>query len=129
MAITFNTLYTDLHQGNPSKKILAKDLEEIYQSVTNIFCTPLGTRIFNPEFGSRVEDLIFEPMTEVLKIQFIDSIEYALSRWEPRVQINTSKSYIEFDEDSNSMEISLILRLKEFEDSYIEYVGEFRLVN
>jgi phage baseplate assembly protein W len=43
----------------------------------------------NPEFGSRVKDLVFENNTDVLKSLLRYHIGKALERWEPRIQVTS----------------------------------------
>jgi len=66
--------------------------EHIRESILQILETRPGERLMNPEFGSRVKDLVFEANTDVLKSLLRYYIGKALERWEPRV-IVTSISF------------------------------------
>ena len=62
-------------------------LERINQSICHILGTRLGERFFEPEFGSRIYELIFEPNDYILKDLLIIYIKEALTRWEPRIKV------------------------------------------
>jgi uncharacterized protein len=57
----------------------------IEESIMIILRTKLGERLYRPDFGSRLSELVFEPLnTETLLLIRI-YIEEALSMWEPRI--------------------------------------------
>lgn len=62
--------------------------EIIKDSIIQILGTRVGTRIFNPTFGSKLWQLIFDfndPITHALADQYTRD---ALALWEPRIQVN-----------------------------------------
>ncbi len=63
--------------------------EHIRESILQILQTSPGERLMNPEFGSRVKDLVFENNTDVLKSLLRYHIGKALERWEPRIQVTS----------------------------------------
>lgn len=63
--------------------------DKINQSIFLILSTRPGERFFNPEFGSRLPLLVFEPFDEALKTQLDFETRGALERWEPRIRIIT----------------------------------------
>lgn len=66
---------------------IAEDLEKIKGSVEHILTTPIGTRYFNPSFGSNLANLAFEPndivLTDLLRVGIVE----ALQTWEPRINV------------------------------------------
>ena len=56
------------------------------QSIRRITMTPIGTHPLEPEFGSRVPDLVDKPMTEETILCINSSIVEALYRWEERIE-------------------------------------------
>jgi len=56
-------------------------------SIINILCTVPGERKMEPEFGSRLSLLLFEPNDELLHQQIIDETKGALSRWDPFIEV------------------------------------------
>jgi hypothetical protein len=49
--------------------------------------TPIGSEFFNPEFGSNLHLLAFEPNDDILQAQGRIYTVEALERWEPRISI------------------------------------------
>ena len=69
-------------QGNIN---LSLDIPNLEQSMMIILGTKIGERVYRPEFGSRLDQLVFSPMnTETLLLIRI-YVEEAIKKWEPRV--------------------------------------------
>lgn len=74
--------------GKPS---LSSGEENIKQSINDILTTPLGSKLFNPDYGSRLEELTFEQNDEIL-ISLIEMfIAEAISFWEQRIRLRKVK--------------------------------------
>ena len=56
------------------------------QSIRRILTTPIGSYPLQPEFGSRVPDLVDKPMTDETILLINMSIVEALYKWEERIQ-------------------------------------------
>jgi phage baseplate assembly protein W len=69
------------------KVILATDIDAIKNSIRNIILTPIGSRAFNPSFGTKIQTLLFEHPTPVTAIAIRSEIKIALERLEPRVKV------------------------------------------
>lgn len=74
---------TDANTG----KALA-GLAHLRQSIRDILTTPIGTRVLNREYGSRLFELVDAPMNADLKVQIFSATADALAKWEPRIKIN-----------------------------------------
>jgi phage baseplate assembly protein W len=64
------------------------EAELIGQSIRIILGTPVGSRVMNRDFGSRLEELLFEPNDAILDIKLRNAVVEAISKFEPRVVIN-----------------------------------------
>ncbi len=62
--------------------------EEIEQSLEILLTTSLGERVMLPEYGSNMEDLLFEPVDTSLQTLMIDRIQTAILFYEPRIEID-----------------------------------------
>lgn len=69
------------------KALVSNDVALLNQSIKIILDTKIGTRIFLPEFGSRLSELLFEPNDEVLFDLLSLFITEALNKWEKRVKV------------------------------------------
>jgi len=110
--INMAPLYSDFNQTAPTQDPLVRDLDSIYQSISNILSTRKNTRLFLPEFGSEIEDLLFEPLDELTAKAIYDAVVVAIQRWEPRVTIDYSRSYVTPDYEKYLYNVSLTFSVK-----------------
>jgi phage baseplate assembly protein W len=61
------------------------DFQLIQQDILNHFHIRQGERLMNPEFGTIIWDLLFEPLTEDLKDLIIQNVNEIVN-YDPRVQ-------------------------------------------
>lgn len=92
---------------NPFTKDTTKvtNADAIKQAVKNLVLTVPGERFFNPDFGSRVTDLLFEPMDPFLVDAIRIEIETAIKNFEPRIFL--SEVVVTPDYDINSISVSI----------------------
>ena len=62
-------------------------LEQAGSNIKNLLLTAKGERIMQPNFGSRLRDLLFEQYTEDLTERIIQEIQEAMSNWLPYIDI------------------------------------------
>ena len=65
--------------------ITIRDEDAIKRSVKNIIFTILGEKPFEPEFGSVVNDSLFELSTSLNEMRVADEIKQSLLNYEPRI--------------------------------------------
>jgi uncharacterized protein len=58
------------------------------QAMCVILATYPGERAMRPEFGSRLRDFVFEPVTGQTRRAVATEVRAALERWEPRAEID-----------------------------------------
>jgi phage baseplate assembly protein W len=61
------------------------DFELIKQDLMNHFYTRQGERLMNPDYGTIIWDLIFEPLTEEIKSAILQNVNQIVN-YDPRVQ-------------------------------------------
>lgn len=64
-----------------------RDLEVILNSWNNILITPKRSYQFDPEFGSDLYKLVFEPADEITLDRVIDEVKNTLMRYDNRATI------------------------------------------
>lgn len=70
----------------------------VKNSIYQILGTRIGERWMEPEFGSRIPELLFEPIDQVLvSLARVYTIE-AIKRWEPRVRLNSVEVIVNPDQ-------------------------------
>lgn len=71
---------------------------DIEQSIRIILETSPGERVMRPEFGCRINELVFAPNNAATEGLLIHYIEEALAQWEPRIEVQE----VEIDSDSQN---------------------------
>jgi phage baseplate assembly protein W len=69
--------------GKPSDGI-----EHLKQSIRDIMTTRIGTRVMRRDYGSRLPELVDNPMGEFLKAELFAATAEALIKWEPRFRLD-----------------------------------------
>ncbi|MEA3724455.1 GPW/gp25 family protein [Enterobacter cloacae] len=88
------TLYIGMSQGNGRA---ITDTDHLRQSVRDILLTPQGSRIARREYGSLLSELIDQPQNPALRLQVMSAVYVALSRWEPRLTLDSITINSSFD--------------------------------
>ncbi|KLV42464.1 GPW/gp25 family protein [Citrobacter sp. C348] len=65
------------------------DTDHLRQSVRDILMTPQGSRLARREYGSLLSALIDQPQNPALRLQVMSAVYVALSRWEPRLTLDS----------------------------------------
>jgi phage baseplate assembly protein W len=116
-------IYSDVEQVNTKLKSKAEDLATVYQSIANILNTTKTERFFNPEFGSELEDILFEPMDSITETKIFRLVVQAIERWEPRVSIDYGKSSVVGDPDDHQYDVSLVFKVKGIDNENLTFSG------
>lgn len=64
------------------------DIDLVKQDIMNHFYIRKGEKLMNPDFGTVIWDLLFEPFTEEVKKLNTDDVE-AIINYDPRIAINS----------------------------------------
>ena len=79
--------------------IALKNSSAIARSIRNIVFTQPGEKFFNPDFGSRITESLFENMDEVSALEIRDEIENSIKNFEPRVNVREVRVVPDFTND------------------------------
>ena len=85
--------------------IALKNTSAIARSIRNIVFTQPGEKFFNPDFGSRVSESLFEIVDDVSSIAIRDEIRSSIINFEPRV--NLLDVLVIPNEDDNEMNVTI----------------------
>lgn len=66
---------------------LARGVSDIEQAIRIILSTTPGERVMRPEFGCRIQELVFAPDNASTRRLAAYHVERALERWEPRIEV------------------------------------------
>ena len=89
--------------------IALKNSSAIARSIRNIVFTQPGEKFFNPDFGSRITESLFENMDEVSALSIRDEIENSITRFEPRVNVIEVKVIPNFE--ANEMNATIVYEI------------------
>ncbi len=81
------------------------DTTAIARSIRNIVFTSPGEKFFNPDFGSRISESLFENVDEVSALAIEDEIKSSIINFEPRV--NLLSTIVAPNPDDNEMNVTI----------------------
>ena len=81
------------------------DSSAIARSIRNIVFTSPGEKFFNPDFGSRISESLFENVDEVSALAIEDEIKCSIINFEPRV--NLLNTNVVPNPDDNEMNVTI----------------------
>ena len=95
-------------QANPlnSDLIAIKNENAIARSVKNIVFTLPGEKFFNPTFGSRISQVLFENIDDITASVIVDEIKESIRNFEPRVELLDVQAFPNFD--NNQFDVTII---------------------
>jgi len=106
------TLPLQFGENTFEQSFLTKD--QVKSNIKNLLLTKKGERIIQPEFGSGLQSLLFEPNVDDLEGRIEDTINDSLEQWLPYVtaeEIDIEST----DElrDNNKLNVSIKFRIGE----------------
>jgi phage baseplate assembly protein W len=89
---SYKKSYKDLSfdfTANPQTGDVAtvKDAVSVKRGIKNILLTQSFERLFQPEIGSGIKSLLFEPMTPLTEQRLHDACKDAIDAWEKRASV------------------------------------------
>jgi len=88
---------------------LRYDDQAVIASVRNLLLTNFYERPFQPNLGSNLSGLLFEPATNITSSILADEIRNVISNFEPRAQINSINVTLAPDNNSFNVFISFFI--------------------
>jgi len=85
-----------------------KDAISVKRGITNILLTSMFERLFQPELGSNLKDVLFEPIDEITTARIEREVRSAIDAWEKRAEV--LHVFVDPDEEYNRYKISVTFR-------------------
>jgi len=104
-------LFSDINpefRNKSAKPELLFGEDSVNNSIRNILMISQNERFMFSEFGSKIQDYIFQPMGPGIELRLLNHIIKIINRWDPRVIIDESRSSITGYPNKNSWEIMLV---------------------
>lgn len=86
--------------------IILKNSNAIARSIRNIIFTARGDKPFNPFFGSRVSELLFDPMDQITTLAIKTEIEETIKNFESRVDLKEVQVNPSYDDNEYNVVIN-----------------------
>ncbi len=98
-------------QANPLNEdlIALKNANAIARSVRNIVFTTPGEKFFEPSFGSKITQSLFENIDEITASVIIDELRESIENYEPRVQLIDVKAFPNYD--NNAFDVTIVYEI------------------
>jgi uncharacterized protein len=94
---------------------LSGAVQNIEESIQIILRTQLGERVYRPDFGSRLSELVFAPMNTQTLLLLRLHVQEALTQWEPRIVLEDVRT--EPDPGQGCVDIAVEYHPKDSHDS------------
>ena len=85
-----------------------KDAISVKRGITNILLTSMFERLFQPELGSNLKDILFEPIDEITTARIEREVRSAIDAWEKRAEV--LNVFVDPDEEYNRYKVSVTFR-------------------
>lgn len=110
------------------------DVDQIKSDILILLLTNPGERVMNPDYGTPLKKLFFEPNDPRLANEARTMIINSIRRWEPRVSLNKVEVMSKVDEkslnpndDRTQMEHALLIRILFVDPKDIQTIQELTL--
>ena len=91
-----------------------KGTDAIKRSLRNLMLTGQYERLFQPNLGANLKQLLFEPINPLTELSIQIAIKDVIKAFEPRVQI--VKLQVVVDPDENGYNVSLVFAIDQLSD-------------
>ena len=111
-------------QANPLNEdlIALKNENAIARSIRNIVFTTPGEKFFNPSFGSRITESLFENIDDITATIIVDEIRESIQNYEPRVDLNNVEAFPDYDNNSFDLVITYTIIGSEIPPQELQFV-------
>lgn len=114
MAQILTKLYSDIDFTFARRPVvgdvaLSYDSQAVIRSIRNILSTKKYEKLFNPAFGTNIDSLLFEPMSNITASALEQEISNAIRNYEPRALLKNV--VVSSQEDKNLYAVTLTFYL------------------
>ena len=85
-----------------------KDAISVKRGITNVLLTSMFESLMQPELGSNLKDVLFEPIDEITTARIEREVRSAIDAWEKRAEV--INVFVDPDEDYNRYKVSVTFR-------------------
>ena len=85
------------------------DVNAVKQAIKNLLLTKTGERPFNPELGSPLYNMMFEPMRPGIETVISSRVRDVIETYEPRARVMDIETFADYD--NNGYRLSLFFHV------------------
>ncbi|MBF0195463.1 MAG: GPW/gp25 family protein [Magnetococcales bacterium] len=89
---------------NPKTGKASEGMENLKSRIRDILTTRIGTRVMRREYGSRLPEMVDQPVNQLWLLEAYSAVAEALDRWEPEIRLIQSK-IVSVDSGSITLDI------------------------
>lgn len=97
-------MYKGFSTYNRLKKFKVTDFDLVQQDIFNHFNIRKGEKLMNPEFGTIIWGMLFEPFTDAVRKAITNDVKRIVT-YDPRIAVDT----IQLDEYQSGIQITITL--------------------
>lgn len=97
--------------GLNTKPILLNTIDSVNVGLLNLLKTPIGSRRFQPEYGTNLEYYLQEPMDDQTAYLLETHIFSAIPRWMPRIELDLTQTRVSIDQSLPGYQIVLAYKI------------------
>lgn len=105
--VIFSDVNPDVALDSPFELVFNE--EAIIKSLETCFTTPLGSRPFRRRFGSRLLDMLFEPLDDITADSIAFELKQVAKEWEPRITNIQAVVIPDYENQQYYVEITYII--------------------
>ena len=94
---------------------LTNGAQDLDRSIRIVLLTAPGERVMRPQFGCRIWEMLFEPVTPNLLGLMSQAVREAVAQWEPRVEVD-EVDVVPDPNDSSLVRIEIGYRVRSTND-------------
>ena len=99
--------------------VTVKDSTSVKRGIKNILLTEEGERLMQPELGSGIRNMLFEPMTDLNAQRLETEVLSAIEAWENRAEVLSI--VVTPEEENNRYRVAVTFRIiNELEEQELE---------
>jgi phage baseplate assembly protein W len=111
---TLTKIYSDIDFTFTRKPVsndiaLSYDAQAVARSIRNLLSCKHYERLWNPDLGSNIETILFEPISPSSKTSLENEVSEMIDKYEPRVNLKSVVVTPKPDENSYSISITYYL--------------------
>jgi len=106
---TPTTIYSDLNLDLAPPTLI--NVQAVEQAIMTLISTEPGNRLFRPEIGGSLEDLLFEDINDDTAYTLRHRLFYGIEAWDNRIIIDNALSSVEPDYDNNRYYVHLVFSI------------------